>query len=142
MTRRLLMRRVFYSDSEASWANALHTYLVTANAWADIENKFARSARKHELEAVAAVGLLLQRLIAQSAAALGIENDQLIELRARRFVHRDDLHCGLPGVSRADIDVAAEARKRGQLLRDLNEQVKRLGLDLGLGGETPPQTLA
>jgi len=26
------------------------------------------------------------------------------------------------------------------LLRDLNEQVKALGLDLGLGGEVPPQT--
>jgi len=26
------------------------------------------------------------------------------------------------------------------LLRDLNEQVKALDLDLGLGGEVPPQT--
>jgi len=29
-----------------------------------------------------------------------------------------------------------------QLLRDLNEQVKVLGLDLGAGGKVPPQTLS
>lgn len=145
LARRLLMRRAFHADGEASWVNALHTYLVTAHAWADLESKFARSARTHEVEALAAVRLLLQRLIAQSAAVLGIDDDRLIELRARRLVHRDDLHRELPGVSRADIDVAAEARQRVRLLRDLNEQVKQLGLDLGLdlglGGETPPQTL-
>lgn len=38
----------------------------------------------------------------------------------------------------ADIE-GRTTRQRLQLLRDLNDQVKLLGLDLGLGGEMPPQ---
>jgi 3',5'-cyclic-AMP phosphodiesterase len=44
-------------------------------------------------------------------------------------------------VARPGIDVEAQARQRLQLLRDLNEQAKALGLDPGLGGKSPPQTL-
>jgi hypothetical protein len=43
----------------------------------------------------------------------------------------------LPGEA-ADIE-GRTTRQRLQLLRDLNDQVKLLGLDLGLGGEMPPQ---
>ncbi|MGY4627774.1 hypothetical protein [Bradyrhizobium sp. USDA 4486] len=55
------------------------------------------------------------------------------------WVHRDDLQRELPGMPRTDIDVAAEARQRIELLRDMNEQVKQLDLDLDFGGEAPPQ---
>jgi hypothetical protein len=41
---------------------------------------------------------------------------------------------------RAGIDVQGQTQQKLQLLRDLNERVKALGLDLGLGGEVPPQT--
>ncbi|MCP3396580.1 metallophosphoesterase [Bradyrhizobium sp. CCGB20] len=136
--RRLLMRRAFHADGEVDWSSALHAYLVTSHAWADIEGKFTRSERKQHLEAMAAVRLLLRRLIEHCAVVLGIDAVQLDELRARRLVNRDDLRREWPGMPRG-IDDEAQARRRLQLLRDLNEQVKVLGLDLGLGGEvTPP----
>jgi len=136
--RRLLMRRAFQADGEVDWSSALHAYLVTSHAWADIEGKFARSERKQDLEAMAAVRLLLRRLIEHCAEVLGIDSVQLDELRARRLVNRDDLRREWPGMPRG-IDGEAQAQRRLQLLRDLNEQVKVLGLDLGLGGEvTPP----
>ncbi|MFK4721810.1 hypothetical protein ABIE89_002910 [Bradyrhizobium niftali] len=71
---------------------------------------------------------------------LGIDPLRLDELRAKRLVHRDDLRREWPGMPRTDVDVEAQAQEKLQLLRDLNEQVKALGLDLGLGGEVPPQT--
>ncbi|RXH01460.1 hypothetical protein EAS61_07085 [Bradyrhizobium zhanjiangense] len=46
------------------------------------------------------------------------------------------------GRSRRRADLVFTARRRVQLLRDLNEQVKVLGLDLGAGGKVPPQTLS
>jgi hypothetical protein len=140
LARRLLMRRAFYADGEMDWPSALHAYLVTSHAWADLEGKLARSARKHDVEVLAAVALLLRRLIVQSADVLGIDRVQLDELRTRRLVNRDDLRREWPRVARADIDVEVQARQRLQWLRDLNEQVKALDLDLGLGGEVPPQT--
>ena len=99
-----------------------------------------RSARKHDVEAAAVVTSLLRRLIEQSADVLGIDDFQLDELRARRLVNRDDLRRELPGATLPGIAVEAEDRQRLQLLRDLNEQANALGLDLGLGGEAPPQT--
>jgi hypothetical protein len=138
LARRLLMRRAFYADGEMDWPSALHAYLVTSHAWADLEGKLARSARKHDVEVLAAVALLLRRLIAQSADVLGIDRVQLDELRTRRLVSRDDVRREWPRVACADIEV--QAQQRLQLLRDLNEQVKALDLDLGLGGEVPPQT--
>jgi len=140
LARRLLMRRAFYACGEPDWANALHAYLVTSHVWADLDGKFSRFGRKHEAEAVAAVTVLLCRLIGQSAGVLGIDPLRLDELRAKRLVHRDDLRREWPGMPRTDVDVEAQAQERLQLLRDLNEQVKALGLDLGLGGEVPPQT--
>ncbi|MGY4509920.1 metallophosphoesterase family protein [Bradyrhizobium sp. USDA 3650] len=137
--RRLLLRRAFYADGEADWADLLHVYLVTSHAWADLDSKFSGSARKHDVEAVAVVTSLLRRLVEQSANVLGIDDFQLDELRARRLVNRDDLRRELPRVARSDIDVEIATRQRLQLLRDLNEQVRALGLDLGLGGEVPPQ---
>jgi hypothetical protein len=134
------MRRAFYACGEPDWANALHAYLVTSHVWADLDAKFSRFGRKHEADAVAAVTVLLCRLIGQSAGVLGIDPLRLDELRAKRLVHRDDLRREWPGMPRTDVDVEAQAQERLQLLRDLNEQVKALGLDLGLGGEVPPQT--
>jgi len=140
LARRLLMRRAFYACGEPDWANALHAYLVTSHVWADLDGKFSRFGRKHEADAVAAVTVLLCRLIGQSAGVLGIDPLRLDELRAKRLVHRDDLRREWPGMPRTDVDVEAQAQEKLQLLRDLNEQVKALGLDLGLGGEVPPQT--
>ncbi|MGY8632421.1 metallophosphoesterase [Bradyrhizobium sp. 14AA] len=137
---RLLMRRAFYADGELDWSNTFHTYLVTAHAWADLGGKFVRSARKQEGEALAAVTVLLRRLIEQSAGVLGIEQVRLDELGAKRLFNRDDLRRELPGMPHPGIEVEAMARQRLQSLRDLNAQVKLLGLDLGLGGEVPPQT--
>jgi hypothetical protein len=137
---RLLMRGAFYADGEPDWAKALHTYLVTSHAWADLDSKFPRSGRKHDAEAIAAVSVLLLRLIEHAAGVLGIDPFQLDELVAERLVSRDDLCREWPGVPHAGIDVAAQARQRLKLLQDLNAQVKLLGLDLGLGGKAPPQT--
>ena len=136
--RRLLTRRAFYTGDEMDWPDALYAYLVTSHAWADLDGKFARSERTHEVEAMTAVNLLLRRLIEHSAEVLGIDRIQLDELRGQRLVSRDDLRREWPGMPRADVDVAAQALRRAQLLRDLNEQVKVLGLDMGLGGESPP----
>ena len=112
---------------------------MTSHAWADLESKFSRSARKHDVEAAAVVTSLLRRLIEQSANVLGIDDVQLDELHARRLVNRDDLRRELPRAARPGIDVEIETRQRLQLLRDLNEQAKALGLDAGLGGVVPPQ---
>jgi Icc protein len=61
----------------------------------------------------------------------------LDELRADRLVNRDDLSRRWPTLPREAADVEGRTRLRLQLLRDLNDQVKLLGLDLG--GEMPPQ---
>ncbi|MBR0821402.1 metallophosphoesterase [Bradyrhizobium liaoningense] len=135
--RRLLMRRAFYADGEVDWSSALHAYLVTSHTWADIEGKFARSERRDDVEALAAVKLLLRRLIEHCAGVLGIDDVQLDELRATRLVNRDDLRREWPGMPSVGVDVA-QARRRLQLLHDLNEPVRVLGLDLSLGGEPPP----
>ncbi|MCK1383948.1 metallophosphoesterase [Bradyrhizobium sp. 21] len=137
---RLLLRRAFYADDEVDWADVLHVYLVTSHVWAELEGKLSRSARKHDVEAAAAVTSLLRRLIEQSANVLGIDDVQLDELRARRLVNRDDLRRELPRMARPGIDVEAEGRQRLHWLRDLNAQAKALGLDPGLGGKVPPQT--
>ncbi|MCP3369201.1 metallophosphoesterase family protein [Bradyrhizobium cajani] len=140
LARRLLTRRAFYADGEPGWSQALHTYLVTSHAWADLDGKFARSGRKDDLEALAAVTGLLRRLIEQATEVLGIDDVRLDQLCAKRLVNRDDLQREWPGMPRAGIDAEAQVRRKLQLLRDLNEQVKVLGPDLGLGGEVPPQT--
>ncbi|EJN14766.1 putative phosphohydrolase, partial [Bradyrhizobium sp. YR681] len=140
LARRLLMRRAFYVDGEVNWSSVLHTCLVTSHAWADLEGKIARTGRKHDVEAPAAVTVLLRRLIGQCADVLGIDPFRLDELRARRLVNRDDLRREWPGTPREGLDAEALARQRLQLLRELNEQVKAFGLDLGLGGPMPPQT--
>ncbi|MGX1317256.1 Icc protein [Bradyrhizobium sp. USDA 377] len=137
LARRLLMRRAFYADGEPASANALHTYLVTTQAWADLDRKYSRSASGHDADAIAAVALLLRRLVEQSAGVLGIDQIQLDELLARRLVSREDLRRECQGKLRMGTDVEAQVL---QLLRDLNEQMKVLGLDLGLGDEAPPQT--
>jgi 3',5'-cyclic AMP phosphodiesterase CpdA len=138
LARRLLSRRAFYDDDGQSWADTLYTYLVTSHAWADLDGKFARSAPKPEVEALAEVGALLRQLIGQSAEMLGIDRATLDELRADRLVNRDDLLRRWPRLPREAVDVQERARQRLQLVRDLNDQVKLLGLDLGLGGKMPP----
>jgi hypothetical protein len=140
LVRRLLMRRAFYADGEPDWANALHTYLVTSHALADLDGKLVRSGRKRDIAALAAAAGLLHRLIEQSAGALGIDPLRLDELVATRPVNRDDLRREWSGIPHAGIDVEAQVRQRLQSLRDLNAPVKALGLDLGLGGDAPPQT--
>ncbi|OAF12256.1 phosphohydrolase [Bradyrhizobium centrolobii] len=137
---RLLARRAFYDDGEHSWANALYTYLVTSRVWGDLDGKFARSGREHEAKALIAAGQLLSRLIEQSADVLGIDRDELDELRANRLINRADLLRQLRRMPREGVDVQQHARQRLQLLRDLNDQVTALGLDLDLGGAAPAET--
>jgi len=115
----------------------LHTYLVTSHAWADIEGRFARSASKPDVAALAEVRALLRRLIEQSADMLGIDRTTLDELRADRLVNREDLLRRWPALPREAVDVEGKTQQRLHLLRQLNDQVKRLGLDLGLGGAMP-----
>lgn len=130
---RLLRRRW------TSWADILYTYLVTSHAWADLSGRFAKSAQRSDLAALADVKRLLHQLIGQCADTLGIERAALDELRADRLVNRDDLARQWPTLPREAADIAPRTQQRLQLLRDLNDQVKLLGLDLGLGGEMPPQ---
>jgi 3',5'-cyclic-AMP phosphodiesterase len=139
--RRLLSRRAFYADGEVDWASALHIYLVTSQTWGDLEGKASRSARKHDVAALATAKLLLRRLIELSAEVLGIDRVQLDELRTKRLLNRDDLRREWSGAPRAEIDVAEQMRRRLQLLRDLDGHVRAIGPDLGLGGAPPPQTL-
>jgi hypothetical protein len=140
LARLLLTRRAFYADGEQDWANTLYACLVSSQAWADIDGKLAKSERAHDVAAVAAVRLLLNRLTEQSADVLGLDRAALGELRAKRLINREDLLRELPRMPRAGIDVQGQTQQKLQLLRDLNERVKALGLDLGLGGEVPPQT--
>ncbi len=139
--RRLFMRRSFYDEAEPNWAAALYTYVVSSHAWAGLECKVARSRPKSVTDALAAVGALLSRLIEQSGDALGIDRAQLDELHDRGLINRDDFLRELPKLSCEDADVPQRARQRQQLLRDLDQQVRALGLDLGLGGEVPPTSL-
>lgn len=140
LARLLLTRRAFYADGEQDWANTLYACVVSSQAWADIDGKLAKSERTHDVGAVAAVRLLLNRLTEQSADVLGLDRAALGELRAKRLINREDLLRELPRMPRAGIDVQGQTQQKLQLLRDLNERVKALGLDLGLGGEVPPQT--
>jgi hypothetical protein len=135
VARRLLSRPAFYDDSGQSWADMLYTYLVTSHAWADLDGKFARSAQKPDIAALAAVRALLRQLIGLSAEMLGIDRVTLEELRASRLVNRDDLLRRWPQLPREAVDVEERTRQRLQSLRALNDQVMLLGLDLGLGGE-------
>lgn len=135
---RLLSRRAFYHDGGKSWADNLYIYLVTSHAWADIEGKFARSAPKPDVAVLAAVAGLLRQLIEQSAEMLGIDRMTLDELRAVSLVSRDNFERRWPTPPREAADVEGRAQKRLRLLRDLNDQVKLLGLELALGGAPPP----
>jgi 3',5'-cyclic AMP phosphodiesterase CpdA len=138
LVRRLLSRPAFY-DGGQDWCDRLYTYLVTSHAWADLDGKLARSAQRSEAAALAEARALLHRLIERSADMLGIDEAALDELRADRLVSRDDLSRRWPMLPREAADVAGRTQQRLHLLRDLNEQVKLLGLDLGLGGQMPPQ---
>ncbi|MBC9879294.1 metallophosphoesterase [Bradyrhizobium sp. INPA01-394B] len=139
LVRRLLSRPAFYDDGGQSWADRLYTYLVTSHAWTDLESRFARSASQPEVAALAEARALLRRLIVQSADMLGIDRATLDELRADRQVNHDDLARRWPALPREAIEVQASAHQHLQLLRDLNEPMRLLGLDLGLGGAMPPQ---
>ena len=139
LVRRLLSRRAFYDAGGESWADLLYVYLVTSHAMVDLDGKFARSAPRPQVAALAEVRALLRQLIGLSAEMLGIDRATLDEFRANRLTGRDDLKRRWPTLPREDVDVEGSARQRLQLLRDLNDQVKLLGLDLGLGGEAPPQ---
>ena len=73
LARRLLSRRAFYDDGGQDWADILYTYLVISHAWADLSGRFAKSAQRADLAALAEVKGLLRQLIGQSADALGID---------------------------------------------------------------------
>jgi Icc protein len=127
-----------YHDGRQGWADILYTYLVTSHAWADLAGRFAKPAQRTDFAALAEVKGLLRQLIGQSADTLGIDRAALDELRTDRLVNRDGLSRRWPTLPREVADTEGRTRQRLQLLRDLNDQVKLLGLDLGLGGEVPP----
>lgn len=135
---RLLSRPAFYDDGGQGWADILYIYLVTSHAWADLYGRFATSAQRRDIAPLAEVKALLHRLIGHSADMLGIDRASLDELRADRMINRDNLSRRWPALPREAIEVEAGVQQRLQLLRDMNDQVKLLGLDLGLGGEMPP----
>ncbi|WP_063200727.1 metallophosphoesterase [Bradyrhizobium sp. AT1] len=137
---RLFMRRGFYDEAQPDWASAFYTYVVSSHAWTDLEGKLARSGPRSDIDALSAVRALLDRLIAQSAGVLGVDRAQLHELNRRRSINRDDFLRQLPRLSGAGVDARQPALQRRQLLRDLNERLRVLGLELDLGGEAPPQT--
>lgn len=138
LARRLLSRGAFYNNGGQEGADILYIYLVTSHAWADLSGRFAKSAQRSDLVALAEVKGLLRQLIGQSADTLGIDRVALDELRADRLVNRGDLSRRWSTLPREAADLEGRARQRLQMLRDLNDQVKLLGLDLGLGGEMPP----
>lgn len=139
LARQLLSRRAFYDDGGQDGADILYTYLVTSHAWADLSGRLTKSALRTDRAALAEVKGLLRQLIGQSADMLGIDRATLDELRADRLVNRDDLSRQWSALPREAADIEGRTQQRRQLLRDLNDQVKLLGLDLGLGGEMPPQ---
>lgn len=139
IVRRLFMRGSFYDEAEPNWANALYAYVVSAHAWAELARKAARSGPGFDVDVLATVRTLLGRLIEQSADVLGIDRAQLDELYGRGLINRHDFLREVPRLPREGIDVRRRARQRLQLLRELDQQVKALGLDLGLGGGAPPQ---
>ena len=138
LARRLLSRPAFYDDCGQDWADMLYTYLVTSHAWADLDGRFAKPASKPDVAALAEVRALLRQLIDQAADMLGIDRAALDELRADRLINRDDLSRRWPPLPREAVQALGRARQRLLLLRELNDRVKLLGLDLGLGGEMPP----
>lgn len=138
LARRLLSRRAFYDDGVQDWTDFLYTYLVTSHAWADLSGRFAKSAQRTDLAALAEVNRLLRQLIGQSADTLGVDRAALGELCADRLVNRDHLSRQWPTPPREAVDIEGRTRQRLQMLRDLNDQVNLLGLDLRLGGEMPP----
>jgi hypothetical protein len=139
IVRRLFMRRGYFDEAEPNWASALYTYVVSAHAWAELERKAATSGPGFDIDALAAVRTLLGRLIEQSADVLGIDRAQLDELYGRGLINCPDFLRQVPRQPCKGIDLRRRARQRLQLLRDLDQQVKAFGLDLGLGGQAPPQ---
>jgi hypothetical protein len=137
LARQLLSRHAFYDGGGRNEAGMLHTYLVTSHAWADLESKFARSASKRDATVLAAVRSLLRQLIEHSAEMLGIDGITRDELSAVRLTSRDDLARRWPTLPH-EVDVEGGVAQRLKLLRDLNDQMKLFGLDLGLGGAMPP----
>lgn len=138
MARRLLTRRAFFAGGAADLADALFTYLITSVAWAELERKAARSEREPDVAALAAVTPLLDRLVMQTADALGLDRARLDELRARPPVNRADFRREMPRGPRADRDISADAQQRIRTLREVDAQTTTLGLALGLGGAPPP----
>jgi hypothetical protein len=139
LARQLLTRRAFYDEIGQSWAHMLYAYLVTSHVWEDLDGKLVRSGLQRDGAALAAVRLLLDRLIAQSADVLGIDGEELEELRSKRLINHADVVRELPKAPRGGIDLAGEQQRRLHLLRELNDRLKLLGLDLDLGGEPPAE---
>ena len=135
----MLLRPTFYEDGAQGWADRLYTYLVTSHALGDLDRKLERSVQGRHVAALAEARALLRELIELSADMLDIDRATLDELRAVSLTNRDDLKRRWPALPREDVDVEGRERQRLQVLRNLNDQLKLLGLDLGLGGAAPPQ---
>ncbi|MBR0825415.1 metallophosphoesterase [Bradyrhizobium manausense] len=136
----LLKRRAFYDDGD-DWAYALHAALVTSRVWSDLDGKTARSGAQRDAGALTTVGLLLDRLIAQAADVLGIDGEELENLRAKRLIDQADVMRELPRTPRNGVDLAGERQRRLGTLRELSAPMQALGADLDLGGPPPAGTL-
>ena len=139
MARQLLTRRAFYDTIAQGWAHTLYTYLVTYHVWAGLEGKLAKSALQRDIKALTKVSLLLNRLIVLSADVLGIHGDELDDLRSKRLINPADVMRELPKAARNGPDLPGAQQQRLQLLRQLNDEMKSLGIDLDLGGEPPAE---
>ncbi|MGL9620603.1 metallophosphoesterase [Bradyrhizobium sp. U531] len=137
IARRLFARRSFYDEAEPDWAMACYVYTVSSRAWTDLEGKVESSGPRSDVATLAAVGTVLSRLIGQCADVLGLDRNELDELRGRRLVNRDDFLRQLRALPGDRLHPEQRGPQRRQLLRDLNEHVMALGLDLGLGGAPP-----
>lgn len=137
--RQLLMRRAFY-DEENDWAYTLHTALVAARVLGDLDGKIARSGAQRDAGALTAMGLLLDRLIAQAADVLGLDGEELEDLRTKRLIDQADSLRDLPKAPRDGVDGAGERQRRLGMLRELGTTAKALGADLDLGGAAPAET--
>ncbi len=146
LARRLLDRRAFFDESGPEqefkgWTHALYTYLVTCHVWEDLSGRFARSASQPEGRALAAVRATLDNLVIQSADVLGMDQIVLADLRSNRLANDAGIMRELPKAPRPGIDLAQQSRERLRLLRELNDEVRLLGLELDLGGAPPAQGL-
>jgi hypothetical protein len=132
----LLTRRAFYEQIEQSWAHALYTYLVTYTVWEDLLNKFSRGLAR-DREALSKIRLLLNELVSLCATVLGIGGAELDELRYRPLLDQRQIMDDWPRHHRSGISESDLQKSRLAILKEINEALSDLGVQIDLGGRPP-----